>query len=788
MRKITILLFLSLLYLAGCVNEDFVNQAGNVREGEPAQVNLKVGVTPMGVGLKTRALKEDEENKISNLRILIFNSKGEIVTNQKYDSDPGSLLNLETVSGSGQTICMVANVMKDAVDQRLEAIATYSQLKEAMVTAEELDNGFVNHPLMMTAVEENVTIAPGSNKSQIEFKLQFLAAKLTLKVVDATPGDESVTLLGWNIIDGPARSYIFGGEEDANADERDVADDARWITSKADYSFESVNDEKTESTQTLYLLENRRGGRVQKDPYKDLTWDDENDKGKRYYSPKRATAIMIKALHAKAGESTKLVDAYIYIGENSYNDYNIMRGKHYQFTVRVTGLNEIEVDTNVDLGKSSFAVDYGDNLVMDAHPDYRAMRIHAPAGVVKMEILDSQNRNCDHKDFDATWLKISPLDLMFHQVKQTGNDAYWQQDANPESGFVRPKYIPHRSVRERLKNKEGWNDVPEGTDNDDKLSFKNATYRMCYEIDSIPFENETAVTNQTLYVYADEYLKAEGTPREAKISFSYFKKGNKSNPEVLVFDISQEGYMPIFNDSPNTGLLVLNEDGTLTNVRKKFVLEQYEEVMFALYPGIDPSLQTTRTMQFGFSEHPDKTPNVPTIGINTYDWVRNGKLATAYLVYNDVKRVDNEPVGFGKGETSNHPMFGRSGQFVIERYTGTTTGWPYYYPDLAKNIYHPIYKSSAARYCHEKNRDLNGDGFIDESEAHWYLPSVHQLSMVWIQGKKIPAEGGRIYHWTSSTKSSGDIWQPIAPFGFEQGNSNSAQVEYEYQVRCARDL
>ena len=99
MRKITILLFLSLLYLAGCVNEDFVNQAGNVREGEPAQVNLKVGVTPMGVGLKTRALKEDEENKISNLRILIFNSKGEIVTNQKYDSDPGSLLNLETVSG-----------------------------------------------------------------------------------------------------------------------------------------------------------------------------------------------------------------------------------------------------------------------------------------------------------------------------------------------------------------------------------------------------------------------------------------------------------------------------------------------------------------------------------------------------------------------------------------------------------------------------------------------------------------------------------------------------------------
>ena len=40
---------------------------------------------------------------------------------------------------------------------------------------------------------------------------------------------------------------------------------------------------------------------------------------------------------------------------------------------------------------------------------------------------------------------------MYHQVKQASPDDVWQQAANPESKFVRPKYIPHKSIRASWK-------------------------------------------------------------------------------------------------------------------------------------------------------------------------------------------------------------------------------------------------------------------------------------------------------------------------------------------------
>lgn len=119
---------------------------------------------------------------------------------------------------------------------------------------------------------------------------------------------------------------------------------------------------------------------------------------------------------------------------------------------------------------------------------------------------------------------------------------------------------------------------------------------------------------------------------------------------------------------------------------------------------------------------------------NKDDKYRNGKFLTANAVYVDVKRGTNyEPTGFGDKVDSYRPMYGNTSG-PIQPYNGQHSGFPYYYPDAHSAIYHPIYKSNAPRYCHEKNRDVNGDGIIDESEAKWYLPALEQLSIAWIEG------------------------------------------------------
>jgi ribosomal protein S9 len=67
----------------------------------------------------------------------------------------------------------------------------------------------------------------------------------------------------------------------------------------------------------------------------------------------------------------------------------------------------------------------------------------------------------------------------------------------------------------------------------------------------------------------------------------------------------------------------------------------------------------------------------------------------------------------------------------IPAYTGRTSGAPYYLPDPTARIYHPIYKTSAARYCHEKNRDLNGNGILEPSEIHWYATEQTMDARQW---------------------------------------------------------
>lgn len=737
-------LLLSALLLAGCVREEFPG-AGSVAEGEPARIELNLIVPTMSSGSSTRALTPEQENKIENLRVMVFRADGSVVSNGKYVSS-GSKFTIDSYSGSNYTLFFIANVSNAEIEAKLQSATSLPEVEGIVTTATQLDFGMnITHPLMMTGKQENVNFAPGNSTYGTPIQLHFIAAKVTLIVIDKTPADQGVSIIGWDVENAPARSYLFPHTSDVNVNlPGTTADkDDYWLTTDVDYPFEAEDKPNKTVSQTLYVFENRRRGRVNKslptnsaDRYSGMSFNDKDDRGKGWFKPARATAIVIKAMHKTALE-TKQVKAHIYLGADNHSDYNIERGKHYTFTVTVNGLNNIKVDTNIDYAVGDFLVDHGDNLTMDTHPDFRPMRIHAPKGVATMEILDNAGRAYNESGFDATWLKISPLDLMYHQVKQTGDAAKWQQDAAPTSNIVRGRYIPHTSVRKTLSaSQKWWTTYPDiertVTDEDDnEMAFKDATYRMCYKITDIEFTDAAAVTNQTLYVYADEYHQERGAMRKAFVRFTFLKDGNPSSKtEERTFIISQDGYFPVFNETnPDAGLTVLNEDGNLTNVKNKFVFETLSEPYMVLYPGMSPSLQKVPAMQWG---HTDAGGLI--YADNKDDKFRNGKFLTANAVYVDVKRGTNyEPTGFGDKVDSYRPMYGNTSG-PIRPYNGQHSGVPYYYPDAHSAIYHPIYKSNAARYCHEKNRDVNGDGIIDESEAKWYLPALDQLYIAWIEG------------------------------------------------------
>lgn len=808
MKKIIILYFLGALLLSGCMRDEF--DTTRVEEGIAARVSLRVllpdmdGAVSAGntrTSANTRAVDADVENRLDSLRVLVFNSSGKIVTNRKYTAQSdGSLssLQIDTWSGNNLTFCFVAN-SRDDLDNRLAVVTSYNDLREFMVTASSLNFGLSDTgALIMTAIVENVNVQPGSGTISDPVQLQFLAAKLTLTVTDATPDEHTVTILGWDVQDVPARSYLFPDSKDANPAPEGGADkDEYWVTTASDYPFE-VEQNKSAS-QTLYLFENRRGGRVARslpgnpdERYPDMDLNDTDHRGKAWFKPQRATAVVINAIH-RTGTQSELIKAYIYLGNDNHSDYNIIRGNHYTFNITVYGINDIKIDTNVDSKAGDFFVDYSDNLRMDAHPDFRALRMHAAGGTGTMEILDSQGRTYADPSFDATWLKISPLNLMYHQVKQPSSPANdWQQASNPESKLVRPKYIPHQSVREKLTQEGigGWNTIPAGKENDDVLPFADATYRMCYKITDLSFGNTSTVTNHTLYVYADEYVVRDGF-RSATVRFSFYKDGGDPNqPEVRNFTISQDGYLSFYTDDNNqyAGLNILNQDGTPSDVKQRMVLERYPEYRMTMNPGIDPSVQNINSMQWGF-------PYFKVYVSNNHDKFRNGRYVTTESVYQDLTRVDNEPSDFGVRPDSYRRMFGNGldgNLAAIPAYNGRTTGAPYYHPEPTANIYHPIYKTSAARYCHEKNRDLNGNGILEPSEIHWYMPSQKELLLMAISLPQSEYQFAGYNALMSSTELGERNMSHVTvgvrdsyPFAYSNSQPKESQT---FAVRCCRVL
>lgn len=807
MKKIIILYFLGALLLSGCMRDEF--DTTRVEEGIAARVSLRVllpdmdGAVSAGntrTSANTRAVDAAVENRLDSLRVLVFNSSGQIVTNRKYTAQSDgalSALQIDTWSGNNLTFCFVAN-SRDDLDNRLAVVTSYNDLREFMVTASSLNFGLSDtEALIMTAIVENVNVQPGTDTISDPIQLQFLAAKLTLTVTDATPDGHTVTILGWDVQDVPARSYLFPDSKDANPAPEGGADkEEYWLTTASDYPFE-VNQNKSAS-QTLYLFENRRGGRVARslpgtdERYPDMALDDTDHRGKAWFKPRRATAVVINAIH-RAGTQSELIKAYIYLGNDNHSDYNILRGNHYTFNITVYGINDIKIDTNVDSKAGDFFVDYSDNLRMDAHPDFRVLRMHAAGGTGTMEILDSQGRTYGDPSFDATWLKISPLNLMYHQVKQSSSPANdWQQASNPESKLVRPKYIPHKSVREKLEQAGigGWNTVPAGKEDDNEMSFADATYRMCYKITNLPFGNTSTVTNQTLYVYADEFVERDGF-RSATVRFSFYKDGGDPNqPEVRSFTISQDGYLSFYTDDNNqyAGLYILNQDGTPSDVKQRMVLERYPEYRMTMNPGIDPSVQNINSMQWGF-------PYYKVYISNNYDKFRNGRYVTTESVYQDLTRVDNEPSDFGVRPDSYRRMFGNGldgNLAAIPAYTGRTTGAPYYHPEPTANIYHPIYKTSAARYCHEKNRDLNGNGILEPSEIHWYMPSQKELLLMAISLPQSEYQFAGYSALMSSTELEERNMSHVTvgvrdsyPFAYSNSQPKESQT---FAVRCCRVL
>lgn len=739
-RYITLFFSVTMLFFS-CVKEPIDHPGG---DGTSTRVTLSVKSDNRDKVLSRGA---ESEELISNVHILVFDADNKIVTNEHLGdlsiNTTGSI-SIETLSGENRQIYLVANgdVNDDTgskLDSRLKNITTLNELKALLVIVK--DNGLSRAGRLTMVGNTTVTITK-PHTTPILIQMHYLAAKVTVTVKDNTPPDLSIHITGWDVVNIPKKTFLEERGAPVQEDAVNGSTPADYMATNGKYTFENMDTTTKTWAQNFYLFENRRGARVDREEptnsanrYPNMSVSDNDQRGKAWYAPPGATCMLIYGTYAKDGQMNNVVYK-VFLGENPINDYNIFRGKHYEYNVTINSLNNINVDTNVEWGNASFSVDHSDNLEMDAHPDFRVFRIGgtavdvSTAAYATVEVLETDGTT------PCTWLAVSPLNLYRHGIKQSAGIQQQFATGDGTGSFVRSKYTPTPT---------------------EESTMENSSFGMTRRLTRIPFEQVAVYTYQNVILYADA-LDAPGAERKGKVKITYYKGASGDQVAgVQIFDVTQRGAIQVSGD---------------------LYIERYEESAMLMHPGLASGLQNTTTMQWGYSTD---------MLYGADDRYCNGNWLTANAVYNTVTARSgmNVPQWTANDYATYREKYPRQGAVVAEPSNIATSGSPYYYPDLKQSTpitdyFHPLYNSSAARYCHEKNRDRNGDGIIDASETIWYLPSMADL---WYIANNMPSELNLTgTYWTSTEEDNENSWA----YTFPSKTLANVAKNIPHRVRCVR--
>lgn len=145
-------------------------------------------------------------------------------------------------------------------------------------------------------------------------------------------------------------------------------------------------------------------------------------------------------------------------------------------------------------------------------------------------------------------------------------------------------------------------------------------------------------------------------------------------------------------------------------------------------------------------------------------------LATSYSCPFGYDGVDTKEYGTENathGTAATRALAENEKGYIIDK----TNAIPQTNGDLYQYTY---YNSFPAKFCYDRNRDLNGNGVIDNDELKWYLPAINQIMGYWL------------YCEDAQSNIYGDIWSTNRrTLSLIAGHAIDAKLS---PIRCVRDI
>ena len=844
-----------LLTLVGCMDDDLAKNNGDVVEGVPITVTMKLAGTPAAdVTVDTRA-SDNDLSTLSNLTIYVFDGNGtyqqtvstldgfeslEIINGPTETSDVTYEVKFETTSGTKKLLAVgnsTSSVWSEANNINVSTM-NFEELKKhlANLNIPLNQDGEFSRPatitsdgqMMITGKNEGIqfdtngaVVNWGESENNIAVKMKRMMAHVTFNITQ--PDEESAkgTFIptSYKVYNVPTKACLVNMDDDNTIVTGENAVEFNHFASTTVnpaidnvYSFD------------FYMPENIYGvtGGVNDYQLRDK-WTVNSEKllGKQWtYAPQTSTFVVISGTYS--GNSTVDDDGQetlenhtvtgnvqytIHLGDFSdskFGDYSIARNVSYTYNVSVEGVNKIVVEALTNRedqpGAEGQIFTYDGSTYsyeLDAHYEQLFLEYNLSSIALAVEQkLGSYNSNMEDAEIDKAIADNLILVIQSEAMDYTHDgDDYTVQN---KRGTLRPYQIYADAVQNKKDPTEAKNNVWKGSG-----SGINPTGGFDYQW--IEFWPQTSGTELAAYPGVSEWSRAS-TLTEAEENMVYgTAKGNTARLKD-VYDVivamgkavkniySGSVTTIITGDTPNDDGICIVKDGDNYVARfTAFVNEYYyyeHPLTHAKVTSWDVFVnKIPREMIIAMSSKISEDGNSSYSQV--YSYITQRSMETFYNsrataingfgieTYNETPLTQNGvnfTFGTAKCTTSSglSDKDGRSNQIALIGIDNDRYYWNYYISTEkngwfnSTNTNHKEHKLSIDAYsndqsqrgayaaCLSRNRDLNGNGTIDESEVRWFLPSVNEYLRIGI-GSSALSNAAQLYIGNKASLDD-DIW------------------------------
>lgn len=773
-RITNIIIVMAIMALTSCVREELLSSSRNGEEGESVKVELSFKIPPASSPqeLQSRSMSTDnafsveffkeasltktrsgEVAELYNLWLFQFHSDGSIhgspqqVSDQVTMVNEMALLNVTLRVGTDQTLYIVALGKKVTVASNLMEVRTIKELENLQLDYVDNRNGLYYSritneseiPYAGAAKGISVNKTGNSDNGEIVYgtpdgfsggiEVKRLVSRITLKhKFDVTEN----TLEGMRLLKVPTKLCI----NPASAD-KDVIDNIPMADLESDNAFGDA-DKDTDGffTSQWYVAQNKQGTVTdivsERDRYRKVT----DGSGK---APEAGTNIEAWS-YSKSDRKLYTVHQ-IYVGNNNTNNFDVEINSYYDLRTIINS-----VDLNDGRIRSYTAVQKV-YLSSSSYPTSSGSGTGTITGKTNV-----------YFDAHYGWRPV----IIYAQGRKVTvgiyKDAQCTQLANMNSAT------------------ENWLQLS-AYPNYTEVVRNGGANVLTNQIET----NIFVPTRFKLYLYADEYI----TDENGVITDPEFDRNKVYNAAT--------NYLPTnFVSERTLYVKVTTEDitaeGTSQKREGKYTIKQKQGHYVGLFGG-----------EIGNGQY---TEGLIIDAFNENNFQIDDEIATAFYMYSGYYNVMTNYVWKeGEDPETNYRSFMNGKQATFNLATNpknyvVNNGQESIIPPMRKingniDLYqYNYYNSFQARFCHDLNRDKNGNGVIDylpddpeKNEFEWYLPSTYQaFGILTSAGTIIYDAPNALALERNATLATGWMME-----GGGWYSSNTGKNSWKW-VRCVRDI